>query len=289
MAGASLFLTRVLAQMFPNATSTVQHPAPASSPSAAQPASTSPDPSTAPRTVGLGAPNESHVLIDGIPNLFVDEGDCIVQFEPAFDNHTEDTDFGLKILPEVVPHWSQMTVHRVPLKEAIAAALRNNAGGPAMQPPQASVPASAQGSRQASPQEAYRVDASFQDTGDDDRHFEPRERSPRRAPQAGSGAADAVTGTVTWWGEEKFPDRKSKGSRFYTSFAMRLETMSGERTLQGEGLKDAIAESRCAAGEVVTVRRLRKVKVPAFRNDGSPKLVNGQQVMWDKWLWQIEK
>jgi hypothetical protein len=98
-----------------------------------------------------------------------------------------------------------------------------------------------------------------------------------------------VTGTVTWWGEEKFPDRKSKGSRFYTSFAMRLETMSGERTLQGEGLKDAIAESRCAAGDVVTVRRLRKVKVPAFRNDGSPKLVNGQQVMWDKWLWSIEK
>ena len=64
-----------------------------------------------------------------------------------------------------------------------------------------------------------------------------------------------MTGTVTWWGEEKFPDRKSKGTRFYTSFAMRLETVSGERTLQGEGLKDAIAESGCVAGDVVTVRR----------------------------------
>src|ERR1700735_3050357 len=113
MAGPSLFLTRVLAQIFPGTTSTVQHPAPASSPSAAQPASTSPDPSTAPRTVGLGAPNESYVLIDGIPTLLVEEGDCIVHSEPAFDNHTEDTDFGLKILPDVVPHWSQKTVHRV--------------------------------------------------------------------------------------------------------------------------------------------------------------------------------
>jgi len=29
--------------------------------------------------------------------------------------------------------------------------------------------------------------------------------------------------------------------------------------------------------------------VPAIRRDGSPKIVNGQQVMWDKWLWSITK
>ncbi|WP_175772995.1 hypothetical protein [Paraburkholderia phenazinium] len=287
MAGASLFLTRVFAQMFPGTMPSTQQSAPAPSPSPAQPESPAPNSSTAPRTVGLGAPNEFHVLIDGIPNLFVDEGDCIVQFEPAFDNHTEDTDFGLKILPDLVPHWSQKAEHRVSLKEAIATAIRS-AGRPVVQPSNAKVVASDSTMRQASRGDDLRKPPSSPEPGDDEQ-FEPRERSPRRTPQAASHAADAVTGSIAWWGEEKFPDRKSKGSRFYMSFAMHLDTVSGERTLQGEGLKDAITESGCVVGDVVTVRRLRKVKVPAFRNDGSPKIVNGQQVMWDKWLWSIEK
>ncbi|MFP4854261.1 hypothetical protein [Paraburkholderia sp. BR14264] len=70
---------------------------------------------------------------------------------------------------------------------------------------------------------------------------------------------------------------------------MHIDTTTGERTLQGEGLKDAIAECHCVVGDVVSVRRLRKTKVPAFRSDGSPVMVEGKQVMWDKWLWSITK
>jgi hypothetical protein len=68
-----------------------------------------------------------------------------------------------------------------------------------------------------------------------------------------------------------------------------IDTVAGERTLQGEGLKEAIAESGCMVGDYVSVRRLRKIKVPAIRRDGSPKIVDGKQVMWDKWLWSISK
>jgi hypothetical protein len=280
MAGASLFLTRVFAQMFPGRTLSNQSSTTAPSPSAAQPQSPSPDHANMPRAVGIGAPNESHVLIDGLPNLFVDEGDCIVQFEPAFDNHTDATDFGLKIVPDLIPHWSQKTVHSVPLKEAIAAAIRS-AGRPVAPQVIAKIVGSDTTTHQGT------RPASLEFAGDEP--FEPHERRPRRTSQDPSPAADAVTGRIAWWGEEKFPDRKSQGSRFYTSFALHLDTASGERTLQGEGLKDAISEGGCAVGDLVTVRRLRKIKVPAFRQDGSPKIVNGQHVMWDKWLWSIQK
>ncbi|RWA56004.1 hypothetical protein AU476_05450 [Cupriavidus sp. UYMSc13B] len=41
-------------------------------------------------------------------------------------------------------------------------------------------------------------------------------------------------GTIMFWGEAEFADRKRIG-RTYTSFALKLETETGVDTLQGEG------------------------------------------------------
>ncbi|CAG9225812.1 hypothetical protein KDX16_14850 [Burkholderia vietnamiensis] len=221
-----------------------------------------------PRVVGQGAANETRITIDGVPYLFVDEGDCVVEFEPAFDEHTGETAFGLKILPELTPHWSMRAEHRCALKEAIATAIRR-VGQPASE----NVP-------QAGP-------STVNDAPRDD-PMPPARHAPRGGRDDTQSSAPVV-GRIAWWGEDRFPDRNSNGARSYTSFALRLDTAHGERTLQGEGLKDAIAECRCQVGDRVTVRRLRKIKVPAFRQDGTPKIVNGRQAMWDKWIWSISK
>ncbi|WP_231337702.1 hypothetical protein [Paraburkholderia sprentiae] len=214
------------------------------------------------------------MTIGDTPHLFVDEGDHIVEFVPAFDDHTEETEFGVKIVPDLAPHWAQVSVHRCGLKVAIAAAIRQG---------NSPVPKAAVEPTQEAPGErsqTHRVG-----------HEEPVETAAsghvrRRRPQAAD--ASMVTGRIASWGEESFPDRNKPG-RFYKSFAMHIDTSAGERTLQGEGLKEAIAECRCVVGDVVSVRRLRKVKVPAIRGDGSPIMVEGKQLMWDKWLWSITK
>jgi hypothetical protein len=230
--------------------------------------------------VGQGAANETLITIADVPNLFVDEASCVVQFKPAFDEQAGQTQFGLKILPELVPHWSQVHVHRCSLKEAIATAIRS--GGEPLPAAPAAPRASAEKSQTQRP---ARVDTSAPAA-------EPLHAPhvPHVSRRENSRDTDAVEGRVLSWGEEKFPDRKAVGkSRFYTSFAMYVDTVAGERTLQGEGLKEAIAEAGCVIGDYVSVRRLRKIKVPAIRSDGSPKIVNGEQVFWDKWLWSISK
>jgi hypothetical protein len=270
MANAADIFTRVLADLFPGKSpstgTATPHPAPA-------PAQTN-SPSE-PRVIGQGASNETHITITGVPNLFVDEGDSIVQFQPAFDEHTRETQFGLKILPDLAPHWSEVAVHRCPLKEAIATAIRG--------PGRTTSPST---SSAAAPSAGARVN---QAPSTAEAHADQPVPSRARARSAGDSTHDAaaVVGRITSWGEERFPDRKSNGSKFYTSFAMRLATTTGERTLQGEGLKEAISESGCEIGDVVSVRRLRKIQVPAIKRDGTPKLVDGKQVMWDKWLWSI--
>ncbi|SEI23783.1 hypothetical protein [Paraburkholderia hospita] len=230
-------------------------------------------PSVSTHVVGQGASNETVVTIGDIPHLFVDEGDHVVQFSPAFDDHAEETEFGLKILPDLTPHWSQRAVHRCPLKEAVAAAIRQNGKPQPVNP---------------SPQSKEVAGGTRDFAGGSDEAFEPetvRQARPRRAHHVDSSN---VVGRIVSWGEERFPDRKRPG-RFYESFAMHVDTSDGERTLQGEGLKDAIAECRCVVGDVVSVRRTGKVKVPAIRADGSAILKDGKPVLWDKWLWAISK
>jgi hypothetical protein len=268
MANQGIF-ARVLSEFFPGRSAPATHAAattPTPAPSAAQ----------QPAVIGQGAPNETNVTIAGVPNLFVDEGDCIVQFQPAFDEHTEETTFGLKILPDLTPHWAQAHIHRCAIKDAIAAAIRG-AGQPATV------------ARQANAEQRAQPVAEREN----DDHAAP---APSRAPRAVRAQTNhtfdssVVVGCITSWGEEKFPRRKGTGPRFYTSFAMHLDTATGERVLQGEGLKDAIATGRCEVGDIVSVRRLEKIKVQAFdETTGQPKMRDGKPVLWDKWLWSITK
>ncbi|WP_321884004.1 hypothetical protein [Burkholderia cepacia] len=280
MGGVAMFFTRVLAQAFPGSprasTSTVEPPSP---------------PCSSEKAVGTGADNETLVTIAGIVHLFVDEGDCVVEFVPAFDDAPGDTMFGTKILPALAPHWAMLQQHPVPLKDAIATAIRR-ASVPATGAMGIASPTADSEARSGRSSEAEETPADVerevgrQTSVGESGGF----RSPRRGGDAESGRSVAVVGRINGWGEETFPDRRPGKSRSYRSFALRLETREGEQTLQGEGLKDAISECGCHVGDRVSVKRLRKIKVPAFRKeDGSPIMKNGQQVMWDKWLWSITK
>ena len=96
-------------------------------------------------------------------------------------------------------------------------------------------------------------------------------------------------GVVKEWGEKTFPDGKRPG-KTYESFCLTLEHRGETHILQGEGLRDAIAETHCRVGDRVEVRRLGKTKVPAVDSQGHPKLdATGAQILWDKWLWSISK
>ncbi|WP_229013615.1 hypothetical protein [Paraburkholderia gardini] len=218
------------------------------------------------------------MTIAGVPTLFVDEGERIVQFEPAFDEQTQETSFGLKILPDLAPHWSQKVVHRCPLKDAIVVAIRS-AGQPVFKA----------ASELSTPAAASRTTSESSRVPDVGAHALPEPAHPRSHSQHESSDSSAVTGRILSWGEEKFPRRNGDGLRFYTSFAIHILNTTGERTLQGEGLKDAIAGSHCEIGDTVSVRRLRKIKVQAFDSTGAPKMRDGKPVMWDKWLWSITK
>jgi hypothetical protein len=275
----STLFTRVLAGLFPGKPAT-QPSSHASSPDpAAAPATPPASPATihdaVPYVVGQGAQNETVITIGDTPHLFVDEGDHIVQFTPAFDDHTDETEFGMKIVPDLEPHWSQVTIHRCELKSAIATAIRQG-NSPSV------VSAVAESARQASGKDSHAPSVA------DDEPFEAGESGHVRRRGTQTADASLVTGRIVSWGEESFPDRKKPG-RFYKSFAMHIDTTSGERTLQGEGLKEAIAECRCVIGDIVSVRRLSKIKVPAIRADGSAIVKDGKPVLWDKWLWSISK
>ncbi|MDF3882674.1 hypothetical protein [Cupriavidus basilensis] len=224
------------------------------------------------QAVGTGSGNEVHIEIGGVPNLFRDEGERIVHFVAAFEPRPTATPFGQKLLPDPVPYWSVLGEHPgETLSSIISAAIRAHA------PP------------------ATRAAVPSDDSASQSRR-EPSRDVQRAAPAAARTTARRESGTavhrgtITFWGEAEFADRKRVG-RTYTSFALKLEAATGIETLQGEGLKEAIAEAHCQVGDPVEVRRLQKVKVPAFhRKSGKPKLdENGQQVLWDKWLWSITR
>jgi hypothetical protein len=227
--------------------------------------------------VGTGLRNEVQIEIGGVPNLFRDDGERIVHFVAGFDARPTATHFGQKLLPDPVPYWNVAGEHPgATLSAVIAAAIRAHPAPAA----HAAMPGDDPGASQSARQSA-------------------RERA-RDSQHPGAGAGSAQTrrepgaavyrGTIIFWGEAEFADRKRIG-RTYTSFALKLETATGVDTLQGEGLKEAIAEAGCQLGDRVEVRRLHKVKVQAFhRKSGTPKLDDdGQPIMWDKWLWSITR
>lgn len=237
----------------------------------------SPPATPAPVVVGQGGRNERQLVIAGEARLFRDEGDVVVQFRPAFDYELRDTPVGVKLVPSLEPHWAVVSEHPGPLRDAIAAAIM------AAAPPV---------TREREPAEAERPRARAQVKPTTApvviENAVPALASPTKAP--GTPRTErSHYGVVTEWGEREFPDGKRPG-KTYESFCLTLEHRGQTRVLQGEGLRDAIAETHCRIGDRVEVRRLGKTKVPAVNSRGEPILdPTGAQVLWDKWLWSIKK
>ncbi|WP_066733008.1 hypothetical protein [Cupriavidus sp. D384] len=227
----------------------------------------------APVSVGAGAPNEYQIHIDGIPHLFRDEGDHVVHFVAAFDRTIQHTAFGNKLLPEVVPRWNKVQTYRGPkdTPQSVAEAVVRSSKRPGTS------------------------SATTQEPGDKRRVAGLPSAAPRDPvsvkTEEPSGAAYTV-GTLVEWGEMEFPNRKPGGKPTYRSFAVKLQTEAGIKTLQGEGLKDVLADASCKVGERVGIKRLRKEKVPAFDHQtGNPILdkKTGEQKLWDRWVWAINR
>ncbi|CAE6956782.1 hypothetical protein [Paraburkholderia domus] len=222
--------------------------------------------------VGQGAANETFVTIRDITHLFVQEADHVVHFEQEFDMVVSDTPVGKKLLPELFPRWQEKGVHHCSLKEAILNVIREQEPAAARSKPD---PVKAKTQRVPEPVAAVKA---------------PRSSEPTQ-PLGEDGSRPDYAGLITAWGEEKFARRNAQEGtdKFYTSFAIRLETGSGEeKIVQGEGLKDAITQCGCALGDQVGIRRLRKEKVQAFNRAGEARMKDGKPVYFDKWIWSIK-
>jgi hypothetical protein len=229
-----------------------------------------------PIEVGKGGANERHIAIAGEPMLFRDEGGVVVQFRPAFDYELRPTAVGMKLIPALAPHWEVLREHEGTLTNAIAAAVKNAQSQ--------DLPVG-----RMSDAEPVRLIAAR------DARSQPNEvdavvsTPPRLAESSHQRTERAKYGVLKEWGEKRFPDGKRPG-KTYESFCVTLEHRGETHVVQGEGLREAIAESACRIGDRVEVRRFGKTKVPAIDGRGRPKLdASGAQVLWDKWLWSISK
>jgi hypothetical protein len=242
-------------------------------------------PEPVPVVVGLGGSNERQVVIAGEARLFRDEGDMVVQFHPAFDYELRETPVGMKLIPSVEPHWALLSEFQGSLTDAIASAIRS-----------ARPPEEATATREPSPTAPTTV-RTRASAGSRTQSDVPVviENDPTATPETATRSTStrrperARYGVVKEWGEKTFPDGKRPG-KTYESFCLTLEHRGEVHVLQGEGLRDAIAETHCRLGDRVEVRRLGKTKVPAVDSQGRPKLdATGAQILWDKWLWSITK
>ncbi|MGX6566057.1 hypothetical protein [Cupriavidus necator] len=232
--------------------------------------------------VGTGASNERQFYVHGIPHLLRDEGDRVIHFVGVFQHRLQSTPYGDKLLPEVFPRWNLVSEHPGKALEKVAADVIQAEREMATDLPTSS---DAPAGRRVQPSRS-------QDGGQASRsQHQDSERDEARSTSAERGSPSAYTvGTLIEWGELEFPNRKPGGPRTYTSFAVKLDTAAGERTLQGEGLKDALSDAGCNMGDRVAVKRLRKEKVPAFdKKTGNPikDPRTGEQKLWDRWVWNI--
>jgi len=232
--------------------------------------------------VGKGDPNERQFYVHGVPHLLRKEADRVVHFVGVFEHRLQRTQFGDKLLPEVFPRWKKVSEH-------LHASLEQVAVKVIQEGVQHDAPRPSQAGDGAQIRRRERPTASARDP----------ERSARQdgaATRTGNVASDQASssvytvGELLEWGEMTFPNRKPGGPRTYSSFALKLATTTGEKILQGEGLKDALADAGCKLGDRIAVKRLHREKVPAFdKKSGSPIMdrTTGEQKLWDRWVWNI--
>jgi len=220
------------------------------------------------------------ILVGGLPHRYVCEEGVTKFFAPRFESHLVETPFGKKVLPAGVPHWAEVGMFTLELKAAVEKFVETQAAGESRaKVREVGKTESGSGARMSS------VNAPT-DMGSE---VSAGKTKVRPSDAQNSNSQGITIGSVVGWGEEKFPDRKKRG-RTYTSFAMRVDSEGSEVVLQGEGLKEAITETKTEVGDRVSVRRVRKIKVPAIdQKSGEPLLdENGDQKLWDKWIWEIK-
>jgi hypothetical protein len=182
----------------------------------------------------------------------------------------------MKLIPALAPHWEVLHEHKGTLTEALSAAVRS---APTQDTPVGRIPDTESVRAVTLSNARPRTEVADVVVSTPPRSAE---SSPRRTERARYGV-------LREWGEKRFPDGKRPG-KTYESFCLTLEHRGETHVLQGEGLRDAIAESACRIGDSVEVKRTGKTKVPAVDGQGRPKLdARGEQVLWDKWLWSISK
>jgi len=100
---------------------------------------------------------------------------------------------------------------------------------------------------------------------------------------------ESTEGVLIWSGVRNFPDSDRPG-KFYENFCVEIKTDSGTRTLQGEGLSDALAEVDAQLNTRVSVKRLGKVPVELIdKRTKKPVLdANGKPKAGYKWQWKIK-
>ncbi|KWR78050.1 hypothetical protein RN01_25060 [Cupriavidus sp. SHE] len=228
--------------------------------------------------VGTGADNEYQILISGVPHLFLDEGDHVVHFVAVFERQMQHTSFGCKLLPEVVPRWSKVGTHRgsgvtpQSVAEVVIGKLKADPGSKSIGKPT--------GSPHGEPEVSSSIEA-------------PTRQAMQKNAQPNPGRASNSTytvGTLIEWGEMEFPNRKPGRKKTYTSFAVKLNTAEGEKTLPGEGLKDALANAGCKIGDRVAIKQVGTEKVPAFDQRTRRPILDdetGEQKLWDRKVWQV--
>lgn len=237
--------------------------------------------------VGTGAENERMITLDGVPHLFRDEGKFVAHFVAKFATEMRETPFGTKLLPSLVPHWALSdTLLGDTLAEAIGKVLQRVSKPEQSSSEQMNLRASETEDSRATRSASHGRPASGSmstESGSEHRQSSVdggRERSRRVV---------AYKGTILEWGVRKFPDRKDQ-KKTYENFALVLRTDNGEQVLQGEGLRDALAEAKSNLGDRVNVRRLHQVDVPAIDNEGRAILdAQGNQKIWKKWIWAIKR
>ena len=238
--------------------------------------------STDPIPVGRGDPNERQFYVHGVPHLLRKECDRVVHFVGVFEHRLQRTPYGDKLLPEVFPRWKKVSEHVDMSLEHVAASVIQDGNPP-------DFPAPAQAAVQPELRRRERPTRSAPSAERGGRQEVASSGSGSVAPAQASSQTYTV-GELLEWGEMTFPNRKQGGPRSYTSFALKLSTATGEKILQGEGLKDALADARCKLGDRIAVRRLHREKVPAFdKKNGAPIMdrATGVQKLWDRWVWSI--
>ena len=101
-------------------------------------------------------------------------------------------------------------------------------------------------------------------------------------------AKKATFGTLISMGDRTFPDKNKPGKTF-ENFAITVKTNYGDKPLQGEGLREALAECSAQIGDKIKVQRLEQIMVPCI-NKTTQKVMtepDGSTKMVPKWLWSI--